>query len=536
MKFLFVLLRNHLMQLSRVNQLRYADNSTRSKTITVYMLVAVILAGLSAYLIHAFKVIYAIAWPLEAVITELIVPMMLICVLLNVTISVFWGSGLLLNDNNIDAVLALPVPLHTLVLSKLSILYAVGLLLTATLLFPLMILFGYTADMNVAFYLLVIGLTLLFPIVPVLSGTLIGTLVFRALKSTSVNVARLKAAGAITVLFTFMLFMVCKFSDVTASNLRNDFSSSMMIRHIRKYVQHLLYSNYLLIGLHFAVTFLASTVLLYTLIKAFRNWYSDGNASCSKSQPMDWHKYVAKQHKPTTALLWRERTRYFSVPVYLTNTACGWLFAAVFVLLLVLMEDKLVPYIYQLADYFQVPDKDTGVLFIYMFSILTTLSCTTYASISIEGKQMDILKSLPMTAACFCGVKILHHLSLAVPTIVVLNTIMALSLRPPFPTLALSYVLPLVYSIFIGVVGYILNLCFPNFAWKNVTYIIKQSLPAILTAIIGMMVTGGTAYLLLKFFPHALFIGSCMTCGMIVLLITAMIIWLNTKGQGLYHE
>ena len=47
-----------------------------------------------------------------------------------------------------------------------------------------------------------------------------------------------------------------------------------------------------------------------------------------------------KRHNTLSALLVRERIRYFSLPVYLTNTACGLLFAAVFVLLVVLMSDN----------------------------------------------------------------------------------------------------------------------------------------------------------------------------------------------------
>lgn len=72
-----------------------------------------------------------------------------------------------------------------------------------------------------------------------------------------------------------------------------------------------------------------------------------------KVRPVDWNKQTTKQHSPVSALLERERTRYFSLPVYLTNTACGLLFAAVFVLLVVLMSDKITPYIYQLAEYFR---------------------------------------------------------------------------------------------------------------------------------------------------------------------------------------
>lgn len=92
MKFLLPLLRNNLLQLSHANQLRYADTKNRTKTITLYMLIAAILMGLLAYLIYSLKIIYSIAWSLEEVVIELVVPMALICVILNIAISVFLGK------------------------------------------------------------------------------------------------------------------------------------------------------------------------------------------------------------------------------------------------------------------------------------------------------------------------------------------------------------------------------------------------------------------------------------------------------------
>lgn len=53
MKFLLPLLRNNILQLSHANQLRYADTKNRTKTITLYMLIAAILMGLLAYLIYS---------------------------------------------------------------------------------------------------------------------------------------------------------------------------------------------------------------------------------------------------------------------------------------------------------------------------------------------------------------------------------------------------------------------------------------------------------------------------------------------------
>lgn len=282
--------------------------------------------------------------------------------------------------------LALPIPLRTLILSKLTVLFMVEVALTVALLLPMMVLFGLTADMGFPFYLIVLGITIIFPVIPGLLGTMIGTQIYRILKSSSARIARLKAAAAILVLFAFMIFMFCKFPDIAAGNFGDVISTSTFTLYADQYIHRLLNGDYLLIGLYFGGVFLIGVILLYGLIKIFRNWYSNDAIQGSKSQPVDWNKQTTEQHSPVSALLERERTRYFSLPVYLTNTACGLLFAAVFVLLVVLMSDKITPYIYQLAEYFQVPFADYDVLFIYAFSILTTISCTTYVSISIEGK------------------------------------------------------------------------------------------------------------------------------------------------------
>ena len=97
--------------------------------------------------------------------------MVLICVILNIAISIFGGSGLLLSDTNIDSVLALPIPLRTLILSKLTVLFMVEVALTVVLLLPMMVLFGLTAGMGFPFYLIVLGITILFPVIPGLLGT-----------------------------------------------------------------------------------------------------------------------------------------------------------------------------------------------------------------------------------------------------------------------------------------------------------------------------------------------------------------------------
>ena len=125
MKILLLLLKNNLIQLCRLNQLRYADNQKRRNTIYLYIFVGTILIGGLVYLSYSLNIVFSLSWTLDEIIINLILPVILICMILNVFISIFWGSGLLLSDTNIDNLLAFPVPLMVLIISKLSILYLV---------------------------------------------------------------------------------------------------------------------------------------------------------------------------------------------------------------------------------------------------------------------------------------------------------------------------------------------------------------------------------------------------------------------------
>ncbi len=535
MKFLLPLLKNNIIQLCRINQLRYADNHKRRKIIYLYIVVGAVLMGLLVYLSYSLNTIFSLSWMLDDIITNLILPMTLICMVLNIFISIFWGSGLLLSNTNIDTLLAFPIPLVTLIISKLSVLYLAQAVLDMALLFPMTALFGFTAGMRISYYLIMVGIVLLFPIVPGLLGAIIGTRIYHILKSSSTFITRLKTAGGVLILFTFMTFMFCRFPDIVAGDVSFNFSISTVSIPISRYIRLILHGNCLPLGLYTGAILFTGSFLLYGLSKMYQNWYCN-TMQRTKHKNADWNERIFKQNSLMPTLVERERTRYFSLPVYLTNTVCGFLFAAVFVMMVVLMADKINPYMYQLAEYFQIAPVDYDMLFIYMITILVTLSSTTYLSISIEGKQIEILKSLPVDPNSIFKSKILFHLSLSVPIILILNTIMAFNLHWPWPKVILGYVMPLLYSSFIGITGCVINLIFPNFEWENVTHIIKQSLPAILSTLIGALATCGTAYLLLKYFPNSLLLGGCVACGVILLLISMMVLWLNKQGVHLYQE
>lgn len=114
--------------------------------------------------------------------------------------------------------------------------------------------------------------------------------------------------------------------------------------------------------------------------------------------------------------------------------------------------------------------------------------------------------------------------------------LLAFGLHLQWAAILSGYLLPLVFSAFIGVAGCIANLLFPSFDWETATYIVKRSIPAILNALMSMALSCGGFYILIKHFPKHLFIGNAVIILIVVGLTAAAILWLKEKGEILYRK
>lgn len=535
MKMLLTLCKNELLRASKINQIRYtADAKERKKTMLLYLIVFVIAVGLIVSFAHGISGIFSISWVENDIINSLIVPMVFVCLTVNIAISIFWGSGLLLSEVNADARLALPIRLSTLIVSHLFVLYLFLAILDMLLLFPMDVLFGLTAGTGKMSNLINLGNILLFPIVPCLLGVIIGTGIYRILRSSSVLIARLKTIFAVLLLFSFIVFMFLIFPDISKGNTRFSFTATALHILVSRYVKSLLYNDMLSLAVYWGAILIASGLLLHCLMASYQNWYC--NPVSRKENSMEINSKMFTKNSIISALIIRERRRYFSIPAYFTNTALGFLLAITFVMLVALANEKIVPYVDLFSGYFQIEPAAADILYIFAFTIFISLSNTTYASISIEGKQMEVLNSLPIKAHDIFKAKVGFHLSLAIPIILTLNTIMALSLHFPWYKAILGYIMPLAFTSFTGVTEYILNLVFPDFEWNNVTHIVKQSFPAIISTVFSTLATCGTAYLLLKYFSDIFLLGSFIACIVIILIVCIMLIYLKKYSEYIYQK
>mgnify|MGYP003273109648 FL=1 len=223
-----------------------------------------------------------------------------------------------------------------------------------------------------------------------------------------------------------------------------------------------------------------------------------------------------KKHEKVSALFRRELKRYFSTPVYLLNTMLGIVSLVLLTIYSCLKIDTVTIYLKLIGMSFKV--ENTSILLAFVIGLLIILSNVTYASISIEGKQRELLKSYPISIRELLLAKYLFHLSLTVPMIFICATLLGIVCRMNVSEYCLLFLLPTVFSVFVGALGLLINLVFPNYEWENVTYIVKQSISAIITILLSVLIVGGSLWIVLYFFHTHILFASYILAVLFVLL------------------
>lgn len=239
-------------------------------------------------------------------------------------------------------------------------------------------------------------------------------------------------------------------------------------------------------------------------------------------------KYVEKTVDavpPGRALLRRELKHLASSPAYILNGALGAIMAPVAAIYLFIKRESLLPLL-------EVPglNKLLPLMLLLGLCFMSSTNILTASSISIEGKSLWILQSLPVSPREVLRAKLRMHLLLCLPPVLLLGAVAVLLLRPE-PTFALALLLiPAVCTLFSGLLGLFENLRHPNFDWINETQAVKSGASVMLTMFIGW----GTLIPPILVFAiwDGLPVGAVVLGYLVIMLLLCLLLyrWLVTRG------
>ena len=395
-------------------------------------------------------------------------------------LNVFQSGSTIFNLKLFESEAALPVTPFEIVASRFSVLYIINLLVSLMVTVPPLIVCGMNTGADVSFVLLSVPGVLLIPMIPLTIASVIGAFIY----AVSARMKQRKAIGAVLGMVLMLAFFVIYFRFMFSDGTVPDKLAALLSQNYDLitgwYPPAELFSAGLLENAVSFAAFAGISVALFAAAVALVSWKY--LPICQAMQTHDAkHNYVMQEQtaaNPSKALFKRDLKRYFSSTPYIMNTMFGYILMAVFAVAMLLIGVESVN-----ANFGGLPFIETASPFV--LAILTAMSSTTCASISIEGKHWWITQTLPIPAKKIFASKLKVNFAVALPFYLISVIILTIATNPSPAEFAILVLLPLAYIYFMSVLGLYCGIKRPFLDWESETDAVKRGSALAISLLVG---------------------------------------------------
>ncbi|QWB96505.1 hypothetical protein KHQ89_03505 [Mycoplasmatota bacterium] len=469
-------------------------NGSKTKKI---VLIGVLLYALTAILLSFGYMFFSLAEGLSLIneLKYLLGYLAVFSLMLPVVMTLFRASGTIFFYKDYDIVAPLPIKQREIFIAKLTMMMLWMYVMSFILLLPLLFSYFYFAGISILTFFITLITLIVFPIVPVILMSFI-----------SLGIGFLATKFKLGKIFQIIMLFIVLFGIMSVQFFLNQATQSALsgplesIFNMSQYYPPLkwfvdaIYENDLL-----SLLYLVSSHVILFMIFIF----SVEKLSTHLNQ-RGLNKHVSKKIKSskivktsvTQMMIKKEFNKFFSIPIYVLNAGFG------LALLLIAAVGSL---FVDLTDVFIIVDAldlDIYVILALVMGFIISTAYTPAISLSLEGKNFWIIKSLPIKAEQVMKSKIYFNIVLSAPIILISIFIFSFSLELTMLHTLLLMLISISLVVLISFVDAIINLYFPKMDFKNEVEVVKQSLGAFFGLIVGMTVVATNAiiyYLLIDY-------------------------------------
>ena len=415
------------------------------------------------------------------------------------------AGPVLFSSASLDPLLSLPLSRRTVVLSRVFSLYFEELLINAGMLLTsgvcCQIVMG---NLPAAFWPVLILTVILAPLIPLGVGGLIGLFV-------AMLTARMKNKSLFTTVFSMAFVVGVMFLSFNAGTMFNsmaDIAGSLQAKVFGLYPPTRLFVEGLLGNVGAFLLFAALSLLFLGLlcllaVKGFVFFYGAINATAASKA---FRMGRQKRSGILMTLCKKELRQKYNTPAWILNTDMGTLMAIILTVVLVVGGKGTVQEV--LEDVFGRGDQAV-LLFGLILAAVQCMNLTATSSVSMEGKGLWLVKSLPIKANTWLRSKIL--VSMLPPALggLVCGLVLTIGWKLPAWNALMILGLCLLLAWAFSAVELGLGLHFARFDWENPTEVIKQGGGVLLSMLITFLIVGAAAALII-FFGYLGGLGLCL--------------------------
>ncbi len=435
---------------------------------------------------------------------------------------IFRGGHRMFSPRSSDILFALPIKTSSLVISRFLVMYAEDLLLTLLIMLPGCTAFAVLQAPAAAFYLMAPIVTLLIPAIPLVLSTVLGTIIMAIS-------ARMRRKSLVQTALTVLLFLCLSLFLLLLQRIPSRISSGMLAdlaKNIGALLERIyppaLWCSSAMAGTHLMrfslyglLCILSSFVYVTGAARLFVPLVQRLSAVSAK------HDYTVgkmSDRSLMTALYIREMRRYFSSSIYVTNTILGPVLTCIASIALCVVGIDGIASAMPFSILPLIPFALTAIM-----TMMTTTSC----AVSMEGRQIDQIKSLPIPVKALFDSKLLCSLTLLGPAYVVSQICLIIALSPDILSLTWMLLTSALLLLFAAAFGLFINIKLHSFDWEKEEQVVKQSASSLLGGLSGPLLSlllGGISVAIPAAFRH-------MFSALICFLLAVATLWLYRKSS-----
>lgn len=449
---------------------------------------------------------------------------------LSVIGSVFMAQSQLFEAKDNELLLSMPIPPSIILFSRMISLYLQNFVFSLLIFAPTLVV--YFTGGGASATAVVFGVLLLF-ILPVLSTAL--TCILGWLVALISSRMRNKNIISIVISLAFLaayFYFYSKLNEYLGLILTN---GNAIAARIKTAVYPIYQMGLAATGDVLAfVIFTAITLALFGLIYLALSLSFIKIATTKRgAKKIRYREKAMKTSSVKGALLRRELTHFLKSSIYLLNCGLGTVFLVAGAVFLIIKGDVLTDF----ADAFAIAKGFLSLLACLMICFIAATNAVTAPSISLEGKTLWLVQSLPIESREVLMAKLKLHMLVTAPAALFCSVVICAVLKVSVVSAVFVCLLPQLMIVLCGEFGLLFNLKKVNLDWSNETVVIKQSISPLLTILsnYGILLSMVILYVLIGGFVNTeLFFAVCTV--LLLAVISILYRWLMRRGTKILEN
>ena len=504
MKKIYSLLKACMTSDMNIFQIKQKRNSKKSRILLPFVL--------------SFLFMFAI-WSNVNIIFEKLAPMHLHIIVISLVVfltsimmiieGVYKAGPLLFNCKDDQLLLSLPIKKRTVLFVRIFKFYIFELIFNTLFIIPLIVAYlRWTEGVNWTFFLTSFVMIIMLPIIPITISCIIGVI------SSSLS-SRFKFKNLVQIVIPIILIFGLLCVSVNMDKIFEYIAKNAT--SVNDFIMKLYYPAgvYAKLATEFNVDdllifMLVNIVIFVVALFVLSKFYFKINSRIKNvftSNKVNVDDLVIKSRTINISLIKKELSTFFKTPVFIVNAGFSLVIYIIVVIGLCIKFDDVITLFKDIL-----PNKILfNYLSIFIFVIIlfaSFMTSITNSVISLEGRNINILKSLPIKVKTILLSKV--YAALVITTVPLLIGEIILFIR--FRLSLLEMLFLLMFSILIPLVshfiGLIINLKYPKLDWESSAEVVKQSTSSFLAVMLGMLLLIGSVMLVSKLieFMQAIYI------------------------------